>query len=176
MILDRDGVLNVDYGYVHTPERTVFVDGIFEILRAACRSGFLLIICTNQAGIARGYYSETTFLRYMDWFSGRCALEGANLDGVYYCPHHPDYGIGPYRVRCQCRKPAPGMILQAIHEHGIDRSRSMLIGDKLSDQRAGEAAGIRKSFLVHPAQGTTPDVWRLPDDERKQLCNLIERA
>jgi len=148
LFLDKDGVINVDHGYVCTPERTEFIDGIFELCRAATQRGYLNVVVTNQAGIARGYYTEAEFLAYMDWVRGEFRTRGAQLDAVYYCPHHPVHGIGEYRRDCDCRKPKPGMLLAAVRELAIDPAQSALIGDSASDVEAAEAAGIGCILLL----------------------------
>jgi D-glycero-D-manno-heptose 1,7-bisphosphate phosphatase len=149
LFLDRDGVINVDHGYVCTPERTEFIDGIFDLCRVARQRGYLIVVVTNQAGIARGYYSEQDFLGYMDWMRGVFVEQGIPLDAVYYCPHHPTDGIGDYLRACECRKPEPGMILAAQRDLGIDLKRSVLVGDKPSDLQAGDAAGVGTCIRVH---------------------------
>lgn len=142
LFLDKDGVINIDHGYVCTPERTDFIDGIFELCRASTRCGFLNVVVTNQAGIARGYYTEQEFLAYMDWVNNEFRRRGAELDAFYYCPHHPEHGVGDYLRDCECRKPKPGMILTAQRELGLDLADSVLLGDKPSDLEAGNAAGV----------------------------------
>ena len=157
LLLDRDGVVNVDHGYVHTPERTDFVDGIFELVIAANRSRLDVVIITNQAGIARGYYSESEFEAYMAWMQARFAAQGASIDAVYYCPHHPTHGVGRYRVACDCRKPQPGLILRAAFERELDLAHSIFVGDKPSDMQAARAAGVETRFLLSPAQPPLSD-------------------
>ncbi len=142
LFLDRDGVINVDHGYVHTPENFQFIEGVFDLVAAANRSGYLVVVVTNQAGIGRGYYSEAQFHELTHWMRGRFAEHGGQIDGVYFCPYHPEHGIGPYRRESELRKPAPGMLLQAQSELGIDLEQSILIGDKLSDMAAGRSAGV----------------------------------
>jgi D-glycero-D-manno-heptose 1,7-bisphosphate phosphatase len=151
LFLDRDGVVNVDHGYVCRPEDFQFIDGIFDLCRAAQRQGYLIVVITNQAGIGRGYYSEADFAALTAWMVERFAAEGITIDGVYFCPFHPEHGVGPYKADAPCRKPNPGMILQAAEEHGIDLARSMLVGDKPSDIQAGVAAGVGRLFLYRPA-------------------------
>lgn len=148
LFLDKDGVINVDHGYVCTPERTDFIGGIFDLCRTATRHGWLVIVVTNQAGIARGHYSEQTFLAYMDWVCGVFVQHGARLDAVYHCPHHPVHGTGEYLRDCECRKPKPGMVLAAQRDWDIDLARSLLLGDSASDLEAGAAAGVGTSTLV----------------------------
>lgn len=156
LLLDKDGVINIDHGYVCTPERTDFIAGIFELCRAATEHGYLNVVVTNQAGIARGYYTETDFLDYMDWVRGEFRKHGAQLDAVYYCPHHPVHGIGKYLRDCDCRKPKPGMFLKAQRDLGLDLTNSILLGDSPSDMQAGSAAGVGTCITVHAVQGREP--------------------
>ena len=142
LFLDKDGVINVDHGYVCTPERTEFIGGIFDLCRAASHHDFLNIVITNQAGIARGYYTERQFLAYMDWLRAEFRKRDAQLDAVYYCPHHPVHGLGEYLRDCGCRKPKPGMIVAAQRDHSLDLAGSILLGDCTSDIAAGESAGV----------------------------------
>lgn len=147
LFLDRDGVINVDHGYVHTPEEFQFIDGIFDLVSAANRSGYLVVVVTNQAGIARGYYSEAQFHDLTHWMRDRFVEHGGQIDGVYFCPYHPEHGIGEYCRESEFRKPAPGMLLKAQSELGIDLELSIFIGDKPSDMAAGRAAGV--GTLLH---------------------------
>ena len=142
LFLDRDGVINIDHGYVHTREEFEFVDGIFDVVAAATRAGYLVVVVTNQAGIGRGYYTEAHFHALTDWMKARFVEHDGRVDAVYFCPYHPEYGIGHYRRKSDCRKPAPGMLLQAEQELKIDMERSIIVGDKLSDMEAGRAAGV----------------------------------
>lgn len=147
LFLDRDGVINVNHGYVHTPDKFDFVDGIFEVVSAAKRAGFLVVVVTNQAGIGRGYYSEAQFHALTDWMKARFTERGGRIDAVYFSPYHPEHGIGQYLRESDCRKPGPGMLLQAQRELDIDMARSVFIGDKPSDMAAGRAAGV--ATLLH---------------------------
>ena len=152
LFLDRDGVVNVDHGYVHTTGSFDFVDGIFEFCRLAQRRGFRLIIVTNQAGIGRGYYTEDDFHALMGWLKGQFAAQGVTLTDYYFCPYHPD-GVATYRRLSLMRKPAPGMLLRAADDHAIDLSRSLLIGDQPSDIAAGRAAGLAATIHLTPDIG-----------------------
>lgn len=147
LFLDRDGVINVDHGYVCRQESFDFIEGIFELVAAAHQQGYLVVVVTNQAGIGRGYYSEADFHALTDWMRGRFAEHDGYIDAVYFCPFHPEHGVGEYRRESNCRKPAPGMLLQAGRELGIDFGRSILVGDKPSDMAAGRAAGV--GTLLH---------------------------
>ncbi len=143
IFLDRDGVINVDRGYVSTIEAFEFVPHLFETLRHFQALGYLLIIVTNQSGIGRGYYTLEDFKKLSAWMLERLEEEGIEIDALYHCPHDPDSG-------CGCRKPAPGMILEAIDTFGIDPQRSWMIGDKQSDIGAAKNAGIERTILIAP--------------------------
>lgn len=153
LFLDRDGVININHGYVHAPERTDWVPGIFELVADAYARGYLPIVVTNQAGIGRGHYDEAAFLAYTAWVHAQFAQRGAPLLATFWCPHHPDAGIGGYRVACNCRKPRPGMLLAAIERFGIDPGASLMIGDKQGDIEAARAAGVRGLLLHEDAWG-----------------------
>ncbi|MES2220848.1 MAG: HAD family hydrolase [Acidobacteriota bacterium] len=161
LFLDRDGVVNREVGYLHRPDQVEFTPGIFQLCRGAQALGYALIIITNQSGIARQLYSETDFHVLMEWMTKEFVQQQVNVDGYYFCPHHPEFGVGPYRKECEDRKPQPGMILKAATDHRIDLKRSILIGDRCSDLQAGAAAGISKLILVrgtelHECPATPP--------------------
>lgn len=150
LFLDRDGVINHDAGYTSSTDNFKFIDGIFELCRAAKRAGYLLIVVTNQAGIGRGYYSEQDFLTLTAWMCERFKEEDASITGVFHCPNHPEHGIGDYKQDSFNRKPNPGMLLQAAEKHQLDLFHSIMIGDKVSDMQAAERAGIgiRCHYLI----------------------------
>ena len=150
LFLDKDGVINVDHGYVSTPERTDFIDGIFELCRSATKHGYLNVVITNQAGIARGYYTEQAFLDYMDWVRSEFRKHDTQIDAVYYCPHHPVQGMGEYLRDCDCRKPKPGMILKAARDLDLDLAGSVFLGDNASDTAAGRAARVGVCIELPP--------------------------
>jgi D-glycero-D-manno-heptose 1,7-bisphosphate phosphatase len=147
LFLDRDGVINLDHGYVHKPEDFEFVPGIFHLVRAANVKNYKVIVVTNQAGIGRGYYTEAQFHALTRWMRQQFELNGGRIDAVYFCPYHPEHGVGYYRRESDCRKPAPGMLLQAQIEHNLDMQASVLVGDKPSDMAAGQVAGV--GCLLH---------------------------
>jgi D-glycero-D-manno-heptose 1,7-bisphosphate phosphatase len=142
LFLDRDGVINHDAGYTSIAEDFKFIDGIFDLCRAAKKSGFLLIVITNQAGIGRGYYSEQEFFTLSEWMRQRFVEEGAALTDIFFCPYHPEHGVGPYKKDSYNRKPNPGMLLQAAEKYQIDLEHSIMIGDKDSDMQAAKNAGV----------------------------------
>lgn len=148
LFLDRDGVVNREVGYIFKPEQVEFKPGIFELCRSAQAMSYKLIIITNQAGIARGLYSEDELHILMYWMTEQFTHAQIRLDGYYYCPHHPEHGIGEYRKHCPDRKPQAGMLLRAARDHKIDLSQSLLVGDRCSDIQAGAAAGVGKLFLL----------------------------
>jgi D-glycero-D-manno-heptose 1,7-bisphosphate phosphatase len=155
--LDRDGVINVDPGYVHRIEDFEFVPGTLEACRELARRGWLLVVATNQSGIGRGLYTEQDFHRLTDWMRARFEQCGAALAGVYWCPHHPTDALDRYRIRCDCRKPQPGMLLAAARDLSLDLARSALFGDKCEDLQAAQAAGIGQRVLLGRDGRAAPD-------------------
>jgi D-glycero-D-manno-heptose 1,7-bisphosphate phosphatase len=153
LFLDRDGVINIERGYVHRRESFEFIPGIFELCRAAQSLGYMLVVATNQAGIARGYYSESDFEDLTAWMTDQFAEKEVSLTRVYYCPYHPVFGVGRYKYDSPDRKPNPGMLLRAQIDLGLDLGSSILIGDKLSDIQAGCAAGVGMSILLSSEDG-----------------------
>ena len=142
LFIDRDGVINVDKIHVYLPEDFEFSKGIFDLCRKYSDSGYIIIVITNQAGIAKGIYTETDFIKLTEWMITQFRDNGILISKVYYCPHHPDI-TGP----CRCRKPEPGMILKAIKEFDLDIKECVLIGDMETDLAAGRNAGIPESNL-----------------------------
>jgi D-glycero-D-manno-heptose 1,7-bisphosphate phosphatase len=149
LFLDRDGVINHHLGYTFTVDNFVFIDGIFEFCHAAMQAGYLLIIVTNQAGIGRGYFTEQDFLTLTEWMLKRFEEEGIKITDVFYCPYHPEFGIGEYKKDSFDRKPNPGMLLRAAEKYGLDLEHSIMIGDKDSDMQAASKAcvGVRCHYL-----------------------------
>ncbi|HEY2583189.1 MAG TPA: HAD family hydrolase [Mucilaginibacter sp.] len=142
LFLDRDGIINIDKGYVYKIEDFVFTDFIFELALQYQQKGYLIIVITNQAGIARGYYTIEDFNVLTNWMIKKFHERGIYVTKVYFCPHHPDFtGV------CRCRKPNTGMILDAKREFDIDLKKSILIGDKESDIEAGRRAEIGELIL-----------------------------
>jgi D-glycero-D-manno-heptose 1,7-bisphosphate phosphatase len=148
LFLDRDGVVNEEVGYLHRAEEVRFVDGIFSLCRTAAGLGYRLIVVTNQAGIARGYYSELDFEALMEFMREELRAEGVELDAVYYCPFHPEHGVGRYKQEHEDRKPGTGMLRRGAREFSVDLAESVLVGDRCSDVGAANAAGLRQAFLI----------------------------
>lgn len=142
LFLDRDGVVNVEINYLYKVEDFKFVEGILELCKYYQNEGYIIIIVTNQSGIDRGYYTENDFNILTSWMILEFEKNGIEIKKVYFCPHHPDISS-----TCNCRKPNPGMILDAQKELNIDLKNSILIGDKESDIEAAISAGIDKTYL-----------------------------
>jgi D-glycero-D-manno-heptose 1,7-bisphosphate phosphatase len=151
LFLDRDGVINVDRHYVHRVEDFEFESGIFELCAHAQAAGYRLVVVTNQAGIARGYYTEADFQSLTQWMLDTFARRGIVIDRVYHCPYHPTAGLGDYRRESFDRKPNPGMLLRARDELGLDLARSAFVGDKESDMEAGRRAGVGRLIKLADA-------------------------
>tara|TARA_Y100000739_G_C20517933_1_gene422692 strand:+ start:398 stop:931 length:534 start_codon:yes stop_codon:yes gene_type:complete len=149
LFLDRDGVINFDFGYVSSIERFAFKPDIFDLISKANRLTYKVIIITNQAGIGRGLYSEDDFKSLNNWMLNKLKENMCFIDDVYYCPYHPTKGIGGYLRNSYDRKPKPGMIIKAAHKHKINLKKSILIGDKNTDIKAGISAGINDLYLIN---------------------------
>ncbi len=141
LFLDRDGTINVDAGYVCRKEEFELIPGVLDLAREAARRGYLLIVCTNQSGIARGYYTEEDYRQLTAHMEALFEAEGCPLTAVYHCP----------LLEGSFRKPAPGMFLQAIREHDIDPNASLSLGDKERDVLAARAAGVSRNYLLSDA-------------------------
>jgi D-glycero-D-manno-heptose 1,7-bisphosphate phosphatase len=166
VFLDRDGTLTRPYHYPTLPEHLVPSDGIIEPLRRLAGAGAVLIIITNQSALARGYLTEAGFTAAQSSFERELATAGVHFDGVYHCPHHPDGIVRALAVRCDCRKPEPGLLLRAAVEHDIDLTRSWMVGDQPSDAEAGRRAGCRTILIGQPDQPTTTAqaLWTIASD------------
>lgn len=156
--LDRDGVLNVDHGFVVLPRDFEWIDGAKDAIRYLNNAGYLTVVVTNQSGIARGYFTESDFWALHRWIDECLRESGAHLDAVYFCPHLPDAALPTFRIDCECRKPRAGMLFQAIRELDIDPASSFLIGDKPRDCEAAASAAVAAhlfdgSDLLHFVRG-----------------------
>lgn len=134
LFLDRDGVINEDVKYPHRPDQIRFKDGIFTFCKVALQKGYLLIVVTNQAGVAKGYFTEEDVRKLHAWMSDQFLQRGIAITAFYYCPYHAEGKIPEYRKDSNWRKPNPGMILQAVEDHSIDLGVSLVVGDKPSDR------------------------------------------
>ena len=180
--LDRDGVINIDRGYVYRREDFDFVPGALDGARRLHDLGYALVVISNQSGIGRGLFSETQFDALSHWMKEKFIAAGAPLSGIYFCPHHPTEARGRYLRSCDCRKPAPGMLLSAASDFHLDLGASAMFGDRPSDLEAALAAGVPLRVLLgtngHGMPGTdvanglaTASFRRL--DEALEDCSLF---
>ena len=156
LFLDRDGVLNKDFGYVHRPENFILYDDVLPFLKFVSNKEFNIIVVTNQSGIGRGKYSEKQFWKLTDWMCENFSKQGVNIDSVYFSPYHPSKGKGEFKLHEDTRKPGSGMINHARENLSIDTQKSIIIGDRMSDMLAGLAAGIPKRILLDRKQTLEP--------------------
>jgi len=154
--LDRDGVINIDHGYVSRREDFEFVPGTLAACAQLQQWNLALVVVTNQSGIGRGLYSEDDYRRLTAWMTAEFAAAGAPLAGVYHCPHHPQALLPAFRLDCNCRKPGPGLLLAAARDLSLDLARSALFGDKSSDIEAALAAGVPQRVLLGTDGRTVP--------------------
>jgi len=162
VFLDRDGTINVEREFIHRIEDFEFIPGAPQAIRLLKAAGFMVIVVTNQSGVARGYYDEAAIdllHRHMD---AELAGFGAVIDAYYFCPHHPEHGTGKYRKQCGCRKPLAGMLYQAAEDFSLDLTTSYIIGDRLADVEAGLNAGCIP-LLVRTGYGADESIKLQPD-------------
>ena len=157
-LLDRDGTVSREVGYVNHPSRLVLLPRTAEAIRQARAAGYLCVLVTNQAGVARGYFSEDLVHATHTVLEEQLADHDTALDGIYYCPHHPSAGEPPYRADCRCRKPRPGMLLQAAADLDIELARSVVVGDKISDVEMAHSQGAR-GILVRTGYGLGEEAY-----------------
>ncbi|TCK61874.1 D-glycero-alpha-D-manno-heptose-1,7-bisphosphate 7-phosphatase [Seleniivibrio woodruffii] len=143
LFLDRDGIVNIDKGYIHKAADIEFVDGIFDLCLLANFKGYKIFIVTNQAGVDRGYYTEEDVQTLHAWMRTQFEARGVEITDFFYCPHHPNFSGD-----CGCRKPNPGMLLLAMNMYDVDASKSVMVGDKVSDVQAGRNAGVGLNIIV----------------------------
>lgn len=171
LFLDRDGVINEEIGYLAYKEDVQFISGIFDLCRRAKELDYVTVVVTNQSGIARGLYSEDQFLELMEWMKEQFTLHQASLDAIYYCPYHPEHGVGIYKKDSEDRKPNPGMIIRAQHDLDLDLNASILVGDRCIDVQAGISAGVGRVFQFNPTGQSV-----VCDFEYKELKRLLDLA
>ncbi|MBI2161564.1 MAG: HAD family hydrolase [Candidatus Rokubacteria bacterium] len=179
VFIDRDGTLTEEVGYVNHPKRLRLLPRSAEAIRRLNGAGLAAVVVTNQAGVARGYFSEEVLAAVNAALVAQLKEEGAHLDGIYVCLHHPTEGAAPYRTVCECRKPKPGLLLRAAADHALDLARSTLVGDKASDLVAARAVGAR-SVLVLTGYGRGEWEYRRasfpvePDRVAEDLLDAVE--
>jgi D-glycero-D-manno-heptose 1,7-bisphosphate phosphatase len=148
VFLDRDGTISEEVGYVNHPSRLQVYPWAPQAIRLLNEKGLKVVVVTNQAGVARGYFKEGLVMEVHKRLSDEMTRSGAHLDAIYYCPHHPSVGDPPYRQDCDCRKPKTGMLQRAVDEFGIDLIRSFVIGDRYGDIELAHNAGAHSIFLL----------------------------
>lgn len=148
VFIDRDGTISEEVGYINHPSRFRLFPYAASAIGHLNEQGWLAILVTNQAGVARGYFSEEMIKTVHSAMSAELASSGAKLDAIYYCAHHPSVGEPPYRFDCDCRKPKPGLISRAAADFGIDLSRSWMVGDRYSDIELARNAGLKSAFVL----------------------------
>jgi len=169
LFLDRDGVINFEKNYLYRIDEFEFIDGVFDAVAFFRKRGFKVIVVTNQAGIARGLYSERDYAELNKWMLDRFLEEGSQLDTVFHCPHHPDIsGI------CDCRKPANGMLVSAMKQFDIDMRKSIMVGDKKSDILAGRNACVGLNVLVESGHFLSDDDKKLADHTVLSIASYEE--
>ena len=146
--LDRDGVINEDIGYLHSWEQFTYKKLVKSALKTLIDSDYKLVIVTNQSGIARGFYTENDFMLLTKMMEEDLKNSGINLLDIFYCPHHQDGRIKKYKIKCNCRKPKPGLFFQAIEKYNIELLESVMFGDQESDMKASHAAGVQDRFII----------------------------
>ena len=174
VFLDRDGTIIEDVGYLDDCSRMKFLPGAVESIRLLNKSGYKVIIVTNQAGVAKGYFSEDTLKEINSKMLKLMVAQGAYIDKIYYCPHHIEGTIEEYRKECPWRKPNPGMIEEAAREYNLDLKNSYMIGDKISDMEAGRRAGCKTIFLTGNNQLNEGDKIALADHNATGLYDAVQ--
>jgi D-glycero-D-manno-heptose 1,7-bisphosphate phosphatase len=175
IFLDRDGTLNVDVGYLHALDDLHLFPWTIDALRLLKRAGYLLVVISNQSGIALGFIDDGFVEQAHATMQHQLQRVGIGLDGLYYCPHHPTAARADLRVDCACRKPRPGMIQQAARDLDIDLTRSWTVGDKWLDVQVGHSAGTR-SILVRTGWGAYAEQRRTADQQVDAVCDNLMHA
>jgi D-glycero-D-manno-heptose 1,7-bisphosphate phosphatase len=181
VFIDRDGTLTEEVGYVNHPSRLRLLPRSAEAVRRLNQAGVAAVVATNQAGVARGYFSEDVLHAVNAALVAQLERAGARLDGLYVCLHHPSEGVAPYRAACECRKPQPGLLLRAAEELGLDLAASTMVGDKASDLEPGRRVGAR-AVLVLTGYGRGEWEYRReqftvpPDHVATDLLDAVEWA
>ena len=173
VFLDRDGTINVEKDYLYKIDDFEFITGAPEAIKRLKKAGFVVIVVSNQSGVARGYFDEDAVNRLHQHIQTELTAYGTSIDDYYFCPHHPDKGLGAYKLDCNCRKGSPGMLLQAALEHNLDLQHSFMVGDKLADIEAGKRAGC-KSILVLTGYGATTALR--PEAAAVEKCRDLDCA
>lgn len=168
LFLDRDGIINKDIGHLYEVDKCEFIEGIFELCKLFKDKKYLLFVITNQAGIAKKYYSESEMHVLHNYMDEIFIQNGLKIEHFYYCPHHPEY-----TGACNCRKPEIGMLMKAVDDFDINLKESVLIGDKWSDIEAGMNAGVKDTYLIK-SKYITSEQEKIAFDSVKDLVNFLE--
>lgn len=163
LFLDRDGTLVHPRHYPRRPEELLIFEGVPALLQRFQERGWRIVLITNQSGLARGYFSESELAYMHACLAADLGQQGVRLDGIYYCPHHPEGSVAPFSVECECRKPRPGMLLRATVDLDIDLARSWFVGDILDDIEAGHRAGCRTALVDLGTESAPDSPLRTPD-------------
>ena len=174
IFLDRDGVINHDFGYVHQWDNFEIIDGSIDALKILTKRKFGIIIITNQAGIAKGLFSENQFLHLTKKFNEFCLINNIKIVDTIYCPHHKDGIVKKYSKDCFNRKPNPGMFFKAAKLHSANLSKSIMVGDRITDIIAATKAGIKRKVLINPDNNTPTYEQNLNFDVKKNLITVVE--
>ena len=170
VFIDRDGTISEEVGYVNHPSRYRVFPYAAEAVKLLNDTGWLAILITNQAGVARGYFAEELIGAVHNILADELERSGAQLDAIYYCPHHPSIGAPPYQLDCDCRKPKPGLIRRAAEEFDIDLAASWMIGDRYGDIEFAHNAGVRAAFVL---SGYGRGEWEYQRETWRQQPNLV---
>jgi D-glycero-D-manno-heptose 1,7-bisphosphate phosphatase len=178
VFLDRDGTINVDYGYLNHSDQMDLITGAGEAIKKLNEAGYKVIVVSNQAGIARGLASEDQVQSCNKTLQKKVLNEGGIIDAIYYCPHHPEHGTHPYKKKCDCRKPEPGQVQAAEKKFNLDLSKSFMVGDKTTDIELGKNAGLKTVFvLTGKGEGEEPKLAEKklkPDHKAPSIVEAIE--
>ncbi|MCX5750060.1 MAG: D-glycero-beta-D-manno-heptose 1,7-bisphosphate 7-phosphatase [Candidatus Saganbacteria bacterium] len=178
VFLDKDGTINEDLGYINDPRDLKLIPGSAEAIKMLNDAGYKVIVISNQSGIARGYIQENMIQTLNKILHKHILNGGGHVDSIYYCPHHPEIGLHPYKKNCDCRKPSPGMLKRGAKEHGIDLSQSYMIGDRVSDIEAGKNAGCKTILTLtgygKEEQKALHEKQITPDHVAKDLLEAVK--
>lgn len=176
LFLDRDGTINVEVDYLSDPDELVLIPGAADAIRRAREAGYVIIVVTNQSGVARGILTPLDLAAIHARLDSLLAAEGARVDDYFACPHHPEIGSETYRKACSCRKPNPGMLIEAAEKHQLDLGRSALVGDSIRDLEAGRRAGVPERYLVATGKGMSKKDELDPSDHFvADLAEAVDR-
>ena len=185
VFIDRDGTLSEEVGYINHPERFRLFPYAGEAIKHLNENGWLAIVTTNQAGVARGYFSEEMIQTVHQGMKEKLAIDGARLDAIYYCAHHPSVGEPPYRFDCDCRKPKPGLITRAATDFDVDLKNSWMVGDRYSDIQMARNAGVKSAFVLsgygrgeweHQRQSWTEQPDMVAENLLQVVLNIVRES